>query len=127
VAGTPAEQFGRQARVGVAGGHVARPAPESGIIARLVLRAAAAGWQRIDLGFSDFATVFVDGRPLFSGNASYSFDEPRREGLLGLDQATVWVPVRTGGTEVLIALTDSFGGRGLMARIDPAGPARLVP
>jgi hypothetical protein len=34
-----------------------------------------------DLGFSDVATVFVNGLQVFRGDASYSFDRPRREGI----------------------------------------------
>lgn len=110
----------------VIGRHLDRPAPLSGTVARLVLRAPAAGLQPLQLGYSDYVTVYLDGRPLFAGDAHYSFDRPRQDGLLGLWQSTVWLPVVAGDTEVLLAVSDGFGGWGLTARLDPSGPATLV-
>src|SRR5688500_18909889 len=61
--------------VAIIGRHLRRPSPLSAAIARLVLRATTDALQRIDLGYSDYVTVFVNGRPLFAGDAHYSFDE----------------------------------------------------
>ncbi|HYC33917.1 MAG TPA: hypothetical protein VEB59_16620, partial [Gemmatimonadales bacterium] len=71
-------------------------------------------------------TVFLGRRPVFAGDAHYSFDRPRQEGLIGLTQATLWLPLARGDNELLFAVTDEFGGWGLMARLDPAGGARVV-
>ena len=118
----PAEPHG----VLVIGRHLQRPEARAGTVARLVLRAERAGPQRLDLGFSDCVTVFLSGRPIFAGDARYSFDRPRQEGLIGLSQAAVWLPLERGDNEVLLAVTDGFGGWGLMARLDPAGGATVV-
>jgi hypothetical protein len=64
--------------------------------------------------------VFVNGRPVFKGDASYTFDLPRREGLIGFDQARLYVPLNAGDNEVAVLVSDSFGGWGLMARFAPA-------
>jgi hypothetical protein len=85
-------------------------------IARLRVRAAATGTYTFDLGFSDVATVFVNGRPVFRGDASYSFDTPRREGLIGFDQARLYLPLVAGDNEVAVLVSDVFGGWGLMGR-----------
>src|SRR5918993_1318351 len=45
-------------------------------VARMSVRADRAAAQAFDLGFSDIATVFVNGVPVFRGDASYSFDRP---------------------------------------------------
>jgi hypothetical protein len=52
------------------------------------------GTRRI--GFSDAATVFVNGEPIASVDASYSYDRPRQEGLIGADQLVTYVPLRAG-------------------------------
>jgi hypothetical protein len=109
------------------GRHLHRPAAQSGAIARLVVRADAAGLQRLRLGFSDWATVYLNERPLFAADAHYSFDAPRLEGLIGLYQASVWLPLTAGDNELLIAIVDRFGGWGLMAQLDPTPGVRLVP
>lgn len=106
--------------------HVALPkgVRSAAAVARLKVKAAAAGPRAFDLGFSDRATVFLDGRPLYSGEASYSFDNPRREGLIEPAQARLWLPLHAGDNELAVLVSDSFGGWGLMGRFpDSAGLA----
>ena len=105
--------------------HVKLPQPESRVaaaVARLTIRASKAGSYAFDLGFSDTATVFVNGLPLFRGDDSYSFDRPRRDGLIGYDQARIYLPLRAGENEIAVVVSDSFGGWGIMGRLpDGAG------
>jgi hypothetical protein len=91
-------------------------------VAGLGIRAASEGLRAFDLGFSDKATVFLNGKPLWSGDATYSHDAPRRDGLIGFDQARLYLPLRKGDNELRVLVSDSFGGWGLMGRFpDPAG------
>jgi hypothetical protein len=104
--------------------HVKLPAGsrDGTAVARLHVRAAKAGVHPFDLGFSDVATVFVNGRPVFRADASYSFDAPRREGLIGYDQARLYLDLTAGDNEVAVLLSDGFGGWGLMGRfVSPEG------
>jgi hypothetical protein len=92
------------------------------VAARLHVRADRDALRTFDLGYSDIATVFVNGRPVYTGDQRYSFDTPRREGLLGLDQARLYLPLRAGDNEVVVLLSDTFGGWALMGRfVDPSG------
>lgn len=88
----------------------------SAAVARVSVRAAEAGVRAFDLGFSDVATVFLNGTPVFTGDGRYSFDRPRREGLIGFDNARLYLPLRAGDNELAIVITDTFGGWGLMGR-----------
>jgi hypothetical protein len=89
---------------------------ETEAVARVHVRAATAGRYAFDLGFSDRVTVFVNGQPLFTGDASYSFDAPRRDGLIGYDQARLYLPLVAGDNEIALVLAEYFGGWGLMGR-----------
>lgn len=90
--------------------------------ARVHVRAAEAGTRVFELGFSDVASVFLNGRAVFTGDGTYSFDQPRREGLIGFDQARLYLPLVQGDNELLVTVSDVFGGWGLMGRFtDPAG------
>ena len=94
--------------------------PERGpalAFARFRLRARRARTVRLDLGYSDDATVFLDGRPIFTGRFSYSYNFPRRDGLITPDQATVHLALTPGEHDVVVAVSDVFGGWGLMGRI----------
>lgn len=84
--------------------------------ARLHLRAEVAGPRRLDLGWSDTATVYLNGRPLFHADAGYSFDRPRQEGLVHLGQASVFLPMEAGDNELVVVVTDDFGGWAVMGR-----------
>jgi hypothetical protein len=86
-------------------------------VARVSVRSEAEATVPMDLGFSDVATVFVNSVPIFRADASYSFDRPRREGLIGYDQATMFLPLKRGDNEVAVLVADSFGGWGLMGRL----------
>jgi hypothetical protein len=87
--------------------------------ARLRLRSDREQTVPFDLGYSDAVTAFLNGRPLFSGDARYSFDNPRQEGVIGLWQSTVYLPLRAGENELVLIVSDAFGGWGVMARLAP--------
>lgn len=92
-----------------------------GTVARVTVNAERAMTKRLDLGFSDRATVFLNGRPIFYRDDSYDY-ENRRDGLISLKQAAVYLPLRAGANEVSVVLTDRFGGWAIMGAFpDMAG------
>lgn len=104
--------------------HVAVPAGARlwAVVARVHVRATRAGTYSFDMGYSDTVKLFVNGRPLYGGDAGYSFDRPRREGLIGFDQARLYLPLNAGDNEISVVVADVFGGWGLMGRfVDAAG------
>src|SRR4029078_13741835 len=109
----------------VFGRHIKRRAAQAGTVARLVVRDATARTERLYLGFSEQVIVFVNGRPIAAGDAHYSYDAPRQEGLITLSQSTIWLPLVAGDNEILFAVADGFGGWGLMGRLEPAGGGRV--
>ena len=108
------------------GRHQERPRPSGAAIARLVIRSSGERLQRLYLGYSDYVTVFVNGRAHFSGDAHYSFDHPRQEGLITRSQSTLWLPLRDGENEILLVVVDGFGGWGLTGRLEPGDGGVLV-
>ncbi|MBC7894772.1 MAG: hypothetical protein H7066_05130 [Cytophagaceae bacterium] len=100
--------------------HVARPqgTTRPTVVASFQLNATRPTRQRIDFGFSDAATIFVNGEPIASVDASYSYDLPRQEGLIGPDQLVSYVPLRAGTNVVSVVVGDVFGGWGVQARLD---------
>jgi hypothetical protein len=96
------------------------------VMARLRVSAVRAGIVPLQLGFSDAATVFLNDQPLFHGDDSYTFVR-RRDGLIGLDQATVYLPMRAGLNDLSIVVRDRFGGWGLMGRFPDATGLTISP
>ncbi len=87
------------------------------VAARLTLDAESAGRRRFDFGYSDRVNVFLNGELLMSGNAVYSFNFPRRQGLIGLGQGTLYLPLRKGRNELLLVVDEVFGGWGVMGQL----------
>ena len=53
---------------------------------------------------------------LFSDDDGYSFNFPRRQGLITIDQGTLYLPLTEGDNELVLVVTDVFGGWGVMGR-----------
>jgi len=108
--------------------HVSRPdgVRRSSVFAKVDLRAQGARTAQLDLGYSDEVSVFLNGRLLFSADDSYVFNLPRRQGLIGLGQSTFYLPLEDGDNEVVLAVTDRFGGWGLMGRVNPSDGVTVV-
>ena len=102
--------------------HLERPdnARRAAVVARLGITADEAKTVRLNLGFSDELTVFLNGQLLVADDESYSFNSPRRQGLLTGDQLSVFLPLEKGANELLLVVTDSFGGWGLSGRFEDA-------
>ena len=97
-----------------------------GAVARIRVNASSAGVRRLDLGFSDRVTVFLNGNPIFYRDDSYDFDR-RRDGLISLDQASVFLPLRGGQNDISIVVNDRFGGWAIMGRFPDASGLRVEP
>ncbi len=102
---------------------IERPA----VLARVIVESPADGVRRFRFGYSDEVTVFLDGRPIFSGDAHYSHDNPRQEGLIGLFQGTVYLPLHKGRNELVLAIADVFGGWGVMGQFPDPERLRVTP
>jgi hypothetical protein len=87
-------------------------------LARVTVQAQEAAIRRFDLGYSDVVGVYLNGTLLFSDNDGYSFNFPRRQGLLTPDQASLYLPLKKGKNELVLAVADVFGGWGLMGRLE---------
>ncbi len=68
-------------------------------------------------GYADRARIFVNGTLLFHGNATYNSRHPGFLGLIGLNDA-ITVPLIDGDNEIVVALSETFGGWGWIAAIE---------
>jgi hypothetical protein len=85
--------------------------------ARVTIDAEEAHTVPFEFGYSDDASVFLNGTLLFSGVAGYSYNFPRRDGLITIDQSTLYLPLTAGANELLVVVSEAFGGWGLMGRL----------
>jgi len=83
------------------------------IFAKTTIESAADEQKIYAFGYSDFITVFLNGKMLFSGNSSYTSRDPSFQGIVGLNDY-ITLPLKKGKNELMIALAESFGGWGFI-------------
>lgn len=85
------------------------------ILARTRLAAEDDGVLRVQFGYSDMVTVFLNGRPLYSGNSIYQSRDRSFLGIVGY-QDELFLPLRRGENELLLLLGETSGGWGFCFR-----------
>jgi hypothetical protein len=91
------------------------------VFARATIRSAHAGTRRLDFGFSDRAVVYLNGRALYRGDDTYRSRDYRFLGSIGYWDS-LYLPLEEGENELVVAVSEDFGGWGVQARFpDAAG------
>jgi len=86
------------------------------VLARATLHAGRAELRRLELGFSDRAVVYLNGRALYRGDDTYRSRDYRFLGSIGWYD-TLYVPLEPGDNDLVIAVSEDFGGWGVQARL----------
>jgi len=87
------------------------------VFARYTLSSDAPATRLMSFGYSDDAMVFVNGRLAYTGSNLYRSRDYRYLGTIGLFDA-VPLSLEAGENEICIAVSEAFGGWGLIARIE---------
>jgi hypothetical protein len=88
------------------------------ILARLVIDSQVAQVKRLNFGFSDRASVFLNGSVLFTGDNTYRSRSKRYLGVMTVDKDALFLPLRRGQNELVFAVSEAFGGWGLIAQLE---------
>jgi hypothetical protein len=99
----------------------AKAGPRSLVLARAVVRAERDEVRRLAFGYSDDVTVFLNGRPLFAARNGFRARYPSAAGLV-TPHDVVFLPLRRGENELVLAVAEEFGGWGLVAQLGGAAP-----
>ena len=92
------------------------------VYARAVVDSDREQVKRLSFGYSDEVRVFLNGRILFTGRSAFRFRDPGFMGIMDVENDAVYLPLRKGRNEVVVAVAEYFGGWGLIARFDdPSG------
>jgi hypothetical protein len=89
------------------------------VFARTTIRSDRDQFRKMKLGYSDEVVVYLNGKPIYAGNNSLSFRQPNFLGLLDAESDAVYLPLKKGDNELLLAVTEFFGGWGLLCQLDP--------
>lgn len=94
------------------------------VYARTTIASARAQVKAMALGFSDRAVVYLNGRAVYRGDDTYRSRDYRFLGSIGWYD-TVYLPLVEGDNDLVVAVSESFGGWGIQARFDDMDGLRL--
>lgn len=87
------------------------------VFARINIRSERDQVKKLNFGYSDRVRVFLGDKPLYAGNNTYRTRDYRYLGTVGLfDQ--LFLPLKAGDNELYFAVSESFGGWGIMAAFE---------
>ena len=95
------------------------------VFARTTIRADEAERRRLHFGYTDNIEVFLNGQPLFMGMNPLGMRTLR--GVMEMQGEAVYLPLQAGDNELVLAVTEYFGGWGFWGRfeVDGGGPTPL--
>ena len=98
------------------------PQPGTKVVyARTTIQSDRAGVKRLLLGYSDEVSVFLNGAILFRGRSAQAFRDPGFLGIMNPENDTIYLPLKAGPNELLLAVSELGGGWGFIGRVEDAG------
>jgi hypothetical protein len=74
--------------------------------------------QKLDIGYSDDVSVFLNGKILYRGRSAQNFRDPGFLGIISADDDAVYLPLKKGSNELLLAVSELGGGWGFVCRLE---------
>lgn len=83
--------------------------------------------KKLLIGYSDDVSLFLNGRILYRGRSAQAFRDPNFLGIVNPENDTVYLPLKKGRNELLLAVSELGGGWGFICRLtDLQGGAGAV-
>ena len=86
------------------------------VFARHMINGEKGDKKVLSFGYSDKASVYLNGTLIYSGDNTYLTRDYRYLGTIGLFDNVV-LPLKKGNNELVIAVSEAFGGWGIMGKI----------
>ena len=74
--------------------------------------------KRLLIGYSDDVTVFLNGKALYRGRSAQYFRDPGFLGIVNAENDAVYLPLRKGPNELVLAVSELGGGWGFNCRLE---------
>jgi len=76
--------------------------------------------KKLLIGYSDDVSVFLNGRILYTGRSAQGFRDPGFLGIVNPENDAVFLPLKKGPNELVLAVSELGGGWGFICRlVDP--------
>jgi hypothetical protein len=77
--------------------------------------------KKLAIGYSDELSVFLNGQILWRGRSAQSFRDPGFLGIMSADNDAVYLPLKKGRNELVLAVSELGGGWGFISRLEDVG------
>ena len=74
--------------------------------------------KKLYIGYSDDVSVFLNGKILFRGRSAQSFRDPGFLGIVNPENDAVYLPLKEGSNELMLAVSELGGGWGFICRLE---------
>jgi hypothetical protein len=72
--------------------------------------------KKLFIGYSDDVSVFLNGRILYRGRSAQGFRDPGFLGIVNPENDAVYLPLKKGSNELMLAVSELGGGWGFICR-----------
>jgi hypothetical protein len=76
--------------------------------------------KKLEIGYSDDVSVFLNGKILYRGRSAQAFRDPRFLGIVNPENDAVYLPLKKGKNELVLAVSELGGGWGFICRLADA-------
>jgi hypothetical protein len=73
--------------------------------------------RKLYIGYSDDVSVFLNGKILYRGRSAQNFRDPGFLGIVNPENDAVYLPLKKGGNELVLAVSELGGGWGFVCRL----------
>ncbi len=94
------------------------PQPDMKVVyARTSIDCDRAQVKKLSIGYSDDVSVFLNGKILFRGRSAQGFRDPGFLGIVNPENDAVYLPLRKGRNDLVLAVSELGGGWGFICRL----------
>jgi hypothetical protein len=87
------------------------------VVAKVLIESTAEQVKELSFGFSDFVTVYLNGKALYYGADNFMSRDYRFLGTIGFFDK-LFLPLKKGTNELWFVVSENFGGWGVKARFE---------
>lgn len=73
--------------------------------------------KKLYIGYSDDVSVFLNGKILYRGRSAQNFRDPAFLGIISPENDAVYLPLKKGDNELMLAVSELGGGWGFICRL----------
>jgi hypothetical protein len=89
------------------------------VYARTSINSDEAQVKKLEIGYSDDVSVFLNGQILYRGRSAQNFRDPGFLGILNPENDAVYLPLKKGANKLELAVSELGGGWGFICRLSP--------